>query len=58
MKERIAAARKEAEKDNRLRLLEKFVALPQVKPVWEQFCQMIKSRGRDARKNHDMPDLH
>lgn len=58
MKGRIAAARKEAEKNNRLRLLEKFVALPQVKPVWEQFCQMIKSRGRDARENHDMPDLH
>lgn len=49
MVERIAAARSEAAKENRLRLLERFVALPQVKPVWEQFCQMIKSRGRNDR---------
>lgn len=49
MKERIAAARVEADKENRLKLLERFVALPQVKPVWEQFCQMIKSRGRNDR---------
>lgn len=51
MKERIAAARKEADKENRLRLLERFVALPQIKPVWEQFCQMMK-RGRDNQKDH------
>lgn len=57
MKERIAAARKEADKENRLRLLERFVALPQVKPVWEQFCQMMK-RGRDTQKNRNTPDLH
>ena len=57
MKERIAAARKEADKENRLRLLERFVALPQIKPVWEQFCQMI-NRGRDTRKNRDTLDLH
>lgn len=57
MKERIAAARKEADKENRLRLLERFVALPQIRPVWEQFCQMMK-RGRDTQKNRNTPDLH
>lgn len=50
MKERIAAARKEADKDNRLRLLERFVALPQIKPLWEQFCQLM-NRGKDRKKN-------
>lgn len=51
MKERIAAARKEADKENRLRLLERFVSLPQIKPVWEQFCQMMK-RSRSNQKDH------
>lgn len=51
IKERIAAARKEAEKDNRLRLLEQFVARPDIKAKWEQFCQMMK-RGRNNQKDH------
>lgn len=57
IRESIAAARKEAEKDNRLRLLERFVALPEVKVMWERFCQTMK-RGRDTQKNRNTPDLH
>lgn len=57
MRESIAAARKEAEKDNRLRQLERFVALPDIKARWEQFCQTMK-RGRSNQKNRNTPDLH
>lgn len=45
MQQRIAEARKEAEKENRLRLLERFIALPQIKPLWEQFSNALQ-RGR------------
>lgn len=48
MKERIAEAKKEADKINRLNLLEKFIALPQIKPIFEKFCKMLhKSHNRD-----------
>lgn len=48
MAERIERARKEAGKDNhikaleaRISLLERFISLPQVKPLWEQFQALI-----------------
>lgn len=46
MQQRIAEARKEAERRNRLSLLEKFIELPQVKPAWEKFCEMVNKRSR------------
>lgn len=58
MAERIERARKEAGKDNhikaleaRISLLERFISLPQVKPLWEQFQALI---GRKKpQKDHD-----
>lgn len=53
MKERIEEARKQADKVNRLNLLEKFVALPQIKPIFEQFCKMLHrshEKGRDITR--------
>ena len=51
MKERIEEARKQADKVNRLNLLEKFVALPQIKPIFEQFCQMLhRNHNRDLER--------
>lgn len=48
MAERIERARKEAGKDNRIKalearisLFERFISLPQVKPLWEQFQALI-----------------
>ena len=56
--ERIERARKEAGKDNRIKalearisLLERFISLPQVKPLWEQFQALI---GRKKpQKDHE-----
>jgi hypothetical protein len=58
MAERIERARKEAGKDNhikaleaRISLLEHFISLPQVKPLWEQFQALI---GRKKpQKDHE-----
>lgn len=58
MAERIERARKEAGKDNRIKalearisLFERFISLPQVKPLWEQFQALI---GRKKpQKDHD-----
>lgn len=58
MAERIERARKEVGKDNhikaleaRISLLERFISLPQVKPLWEQFQALI---GRKKpQKDHD-----
>ena len=58
MAERIERARKEAGKDNhikaleaRINLLERFISLPQVKPLWEQFQALI---GRKKpQKDHE-----
>lgn len=58
MAERIERARKEADKDNhikaleaRISLLERFISLPQVKPLWEQFQALI---GRKKpQKDHE-----
>lgn len=58
MAERIERARKEAGKDNRIKalearisLFERFISLPQVKPLWEQF-QALVSRKK-PQKDHD-----
>ena len=58
MAERIERARKEAGKDNhiktleaRISLLERFISLPRVKPLWEQFQALI---GRKKpQKDHE-----
>lgn len=58
MAERIERARKEAGKDNhikaleaRISLFERFISLPQVKPLWEQFQALI---GRKKpQKDHE-----
>lgn len=58
MAERIERARKEAGKDNRIKalearisLFERFISLPQVKPMWEQFQALI---GRKKpQKDHE-----
>ena len=53
MAKRIELARKEAEKANRLNLLEKFVSLPQIQPIFEQFCKMLHrshEKGRDITR--------
>lgn len=42
MEERLAQARKEADKTNRLNLLERFVSLSTIKPLFEQFCKTQK----------------
>lgn len=60
MAERIERARKEAGKDNRIKalearisLFERFISLPQVKPLWEQFQALISrkkpQKDRDSR---------
>ena len=58
MAERIERARKEAGKDNhikaleaRISLLERFISLPQVKPLWEQFQALIGSKK--PQKDHE-----
>lgn len=58
MAERIERARKKAGKDNRIKalearisLFERFISLPQVKPLWEQFQALI---GRKKpQKDHE-----
>ena len=53
MVKRIERARKEAERANRLNLLEKFVSLPQIQPIFEQFCKMqhrSHEKGRDITR--------
>lgn len=58
MAERIERARKEAGKDNRIKalearvsLFERFISLPQVKPLWEQF-QALTGRKK-PQKDHE-----
>lgn len=58
MAERIERARKEAGKDNRIKalearisLFERFISLPQVKPLWEQFQALISRKK--LQKDHD-----
>lgn len=48
MAERISRAREQADKDNKIKalearvsLFERFVSLPQIKPLWEQFQQLM-----------------
>ena len=58
MAERIERARKGAGKDNhikaleaRISLFERFISLPQVKPLWEQFQALISRKK--PQKDHD-----
>ena len=58
MAERIERARKEAGKDNhikvleaRISLFERFISLPQVKPLWEQFQALISRKK--PQKDHE-----
>ena len=58
MAERIERARKETGKDNRIKalearisLFERFISLPQVKPLWEQFQALISRKK--PQKDHD-----
>lgn len=58
MAERIERARKEAGKDNRIKalearisLFERFISLPQVKPLWEQFQALIGRKK--SQKDHE-----
>lgn len=58
MAERIERARKEAGKDNhikaleaRISLFERFISLPKVKPLWEQFQALISRKK--PQKDHD-----
>lgn len=58
MAERIERARKEAGKDNRIKalearisLFERFISLPQIKPLWEQFQALISRKK--PQKDHD-----
>lgn len=58
MAERIERARKEAGKDNRIKalearisLFERFISLPQVKPLWEQFQALIDRKK--PQKDHE-----
>lgn len=58
MAERIERARKEAGKDNRIKalearisLFERFISLPRVKPLWEQFQALISRKK--PQKDHD-----
>lgn len=58
MAERIERARKEAGKDNRIKalearisLFERFISLPQVKPLWEQFQALISRKK--PQKDHE-----
>lgn len=58
MAERIERARKEAGKDNhikaleaRISLLERFISLPQIKPLWEQFQALISRKK--PQKDHE-----
>lgn len=57
MAERIERARKEADQANRMKalearvsLFERFISLPQIRPLWEQFQQLI---GRDKTRKTD-----
>lgn len=43
----IEKAKAKAEKENRLSLLERFVSLPQIKPLFDKFCELMKTRHRD-----------
>lgn len=58
MAERIERARKEAGKDNhikaleaRISLFERFISLPRVKPLWEEFQALISRKK--PQKDHD-----
>lgn len=51
MAERINRARQEAENERRIKLVERFLELPQIKPMWEKFRAI--EEHRKSRKNRD-----
>jgi len=51
MEDRIAEARVESNRRTRFNLLEKFVALPNIKPLFEQFLQLL---SRNRNRNRDL----
>lgn len=54
MQERLAAAKADAARENRLRSLEAFVQHPQIKPLWEQFQRLQEAqRGRRKSRDHE-----
>ena len=52
MQERIERAKQEQARERRLSLLERFVELPKIKPIWEKFCAVMEhQRGRESHKD-------
>lgn len=52
MQERIERAKQEQAREHRLSLLERFVELPKIKPIWEKFCAVMEhQRGRESHKD-------
>lgn len=52
MQEQIDRAKQEQARERRLSLLERFVELPQIKPIWEKFCAVMeRQRGRESHKD-------
>ena len=49
-----AQDRQKKQQEARLSLLERFVALPQIKPIWEQFCALVE-RGKEKKRSPDQP---
>lgn len=54
MKERIAEARIEADKRNRQTLLERFIALPHIAPLFERFMQSVRGRNISDKKKDEL----
>lgn len=54
--ERIAKAREEASRERRRSLLERFIELPMVKPLWERFCHEQERQRPPKQKQKDISD--
>ena len=54
VRQAVAETREKQEKEKRLSLLERFIELPAVRPLWEQFLQLMergKSKSRNGRED-------
>ena len=52
MQERIERAKQEQARERRQSLLERFIELPHIKPLWERFCALVeRQRGRESHKD-------
>lgn len=52
MQERIERAKQEQARERRQNLLERFIELPHIKPLWERFCALVEhQRGRESHKD-------